>query len=164
LNARVYLPVGRRSDLDRDPEGSQETAIDLLRELISEVRGLRQDIARGQRPVMVLNRADRALLARLLPAVGGVFGSELFLTRELFESDAAALKLVTRGLNALKVGRALRRGEGQAIDGYSVQREGTELNTVLWRVVQVDGFPADRNLTVPPQPTRGRVQSAQEND
>jgi hypothetical protein len=57
--------------------------------------------------------------------------------RELFESDTAALRLVLRAVNAKQVGRLLRRGEGQAIDGYLIQRDGTELHAVLWRVVQI---------------------------
>jgi hypothetical protein len=112
----------------------------LLRELITEVRGLRADLARDRRPVTSLSRSDRTVLARLLPAIGGVVGSELFVTRDLFESDAAALQLVLRGLNAKQVGRLLRRGEGQAIDGYVIQRDGTELHAVLWRVVRAPEF------------------------
>jgi len=56
-------------------------------------------------------------------------------TRDLFESDAAAVKLVTRGLNVRQVGRLFRRGEGQAIDGYAIQRDGAELNAILWRIL-----------------------------
>jgi hypothetical protein len=72
----------------------------------------------------------------LLPAAGGVFGSEPFLTRDLFESDAAAVKVVTCGLNVRQVGRLFRRGEGQAIDGYMIQRDGEELNAILWRILK----------------------------
>ena len=57
--------------------------------------------------------------------------------RELFLSQAPALRLVLRGLNTRQVGRLLRRGEGQVIDGYVVQQGGFELNTNLWRVMQV---------------------------
>jgi hypothetical protein len=47
---------------------------------------------------------------------------------------AAPLHLVLRGLNAKRVGHLLRRAEGQAVDGYGVQRQGFELHAVLWRV------------------------------
>jgi hypothetical protein len=117
------------------PADSTNTIATLLRELIAEVRGLRAD-QRERRPVSALSRSDRALMARLLPPAGGVFGSEPFLTRDLFESDAAAVKLVLRGLNVRQVGRLFRRGEGQAIDGYTIQRDGAELNAILWRILK----------------------------
>jgi hypothetical protein len=117
------------------PADSTDTIATLLRELVTEVRGLRAD-QRERRPVSALSRSDRALMARLLPAAGGVFGSEQFLTRDLFESEAAAVKLVTRGLNVRQVGRLFRRGEGQAIDGYMIQRDGAELNAILWRILK----------------------------
>lgn len=143
------------------PSPATDTAVELLRELVAEVKGLRADLMeRNQdtRPGILnsaLSRADRALLARLLPTIGGAFGSELFLTRELFESESAALRLVLRGLNAKQVGRLLRRAEGQTIDGYLIQREGLELRAVLWRVVQVPVFLEAQNLTVPPRVPRG---------
>jgi hypothetical protein len=117
------------------PADSTDTIATLLRELVAEVRGLRAD-QRERRPASSLSRADRAVLARLLPAAGGVFGSEPFLTRDLFESDSAALTLVLRGLNVRQVGRLFRRGEGQAIDGYMIQRDGKELNAILWRILK----------------------------
>jgi hypothetical protein len=117
------------------PADSTDTIATLLRELVTEVRGLRAD-QRERRPVSSLSRADRAVLVRLLPAAGGVFGSEPFLTRDLFESDAAAVKLVLRELNVRQVGRLFRRGEGQAIDGYMIQRDGEELNAILWRILK----------------------------
>jgi hypothetical protein len=110
----------------------------LLRELVAEVRGLRADMRERRQDDRSVNlsRKDRAVLAKLLPAAGGVFGSEPFLTRDLFESDAAAVKLVTRGLNVRQVGRLFRRGEGHAIDGYAIQRDGEELNAILWRILK----------------------------
>ena len=69
--------------------------------------------------------------------MAGVVGSELFLVRDLFESNAAALTLVLSGMNSRQVGRLLRRGEGQTIDGYVIHSEGSETNVTLWRVMQV---------------------------
>ena len=75
-----------------------------LRDILDELRLIRQAIERP-RPESSLSRADRVTLARLLlPPVAGVRGSELFLVRDLFESDAVALGLVLRGLNARQVG------------------------------------------------------------
>lgn len=129
---------------------SQET---LLREILAELKGLREDLAASRLPGVQtsLTRADRALLARLLPAAGGAIGSVPFLVRELFEDDSAALHLVLRGLNAKGIGRLLRRAAGQAIDGYLVEEVGAELNTTLWRVVQAPGFLGNENPAVPPR-------------
>jgi hypothetical protein len=102
-------------------------------------------------PRSTLSRADRRTLAKLLPAAGGVFGSEPFATRELFERDAPALRIVMRGLERLKVGRLLLRAVGHDIDGYLVERVGDELHRALWRIVQVDGFSSGQNLTVAPR-------------
>jgi hypothetical protein len=117
--------------------------LELLRELIAEVKGLRADLSvRGQvlncprADISSLSRADLALLGRLLPAIGGALGSEAFLARDLFEHESAALRLVRRGLNAKRIGRLLHRAEGHAIDGYLIERAGVELGAILWRVVQ----------------------------
>ena len=127
-----------------------------LDDVVAELRAIRQLLEAAARPSCSLSRSDRATLARLLPPIAGVFGSELFLVRDLFDSDAPALRLVLSGLTTNQVGRLFRRGEWQAIDGYLVQSEGSELNTVLWRVVQY-GVVGDRSLTVPPRHRRGEL-------
>jgi hypothetical protein len=120
----------------------------LLLEVLDELRLIRAELA-GQRRPSHLTREDRDRLATMLPAIGGAFGSELFLVRELFEADAAAVRLVLRGFTPKRVGRLLQRGEGQVIDGYLVQRGGLEVHVVLWRIVQVPEFSEARNLFVP---------------
>lgn len=112
----------------------------LLVEVLAELRAIRTALE-TPRPVSTLTRSDRARLAAILPAVGGVLGSELFTVRDLFESAAAAIRLVLHGMNRKQIGRLLARGEGQAVDGYLVQRDGSELGVILWRIVQVHGFP-----------------------
>ena len=119
--------------------------------VLTELRAIRVALERQRRPVATLSRDDRALLARLLPTAGGVLGSELFVARELCESESAELQVVTRGLNARQIGRVLQRGEGQVIDGYVIQREGVEQHAVLWRILQVPEF---LDLPVPPVPPR----------
>jgi hypothetical protein len=106
----------------------------LLRELVAEVRGLRADLTRDRRPSR-LTRHDRDRLVAILPAAGGVFGSELFTAKELLEHDAAALRLVLRGLTARQLGRLLQRAEGAVLGGYTVQRDGVKVGAVLWRVL-----------------------------
>src|SRR5262245_3873238 len=112
----------------------ESTTDALLRIVISELRGLRRDLA-GQRPLS-LTRADRVVIGNLLPAIGGTFGSELFIVRELFEHESAALHLLLHDVNAKQLGRLFRRAEGQPVGGYVIERGGEELHCVLWRVVQ----------------------------
>jgi hypothetical protein len=123
-----------RVDSVPDPIGK------LLETVIEELRGLRADIARRVRPDR-LTRADRARLARILPAVGGVFGSELFAVRELLTNPAPALRVALDGENAKALGRLFYRAAGTTCDRYAIRAEGRELNVTLWRVPQVDdGF------------------------
>jgi hypothetical protein len=131
------------------------TTDDIMRELLALRVLVERLVSKRPEP---LTRADHDRLAKILPAVGGVFGSEWFLVRELFASPAAAVRLVLRGLNARQVGRLLRRGEGVVVDGYLVQRGGIELHARLARIVQVQEFPDVRNLLVSPQVPRGRVE------
>jgi hypothetical protein len=120
-----------------------------------ELRGLREALTRDRRP-SPLSREDRTRLTKLLPAIGGVVGSELFLVHELFESGSAALRVALRGMNAMQVGRLLRRAVGVPIGGLLVEREATEAGVVLWRVVQVSGVQGNENPFVPRAPREGR--------
>jgi hypothetical protein len=130
---------------------------ELLRELVAEVKGLRADLVSLRRDIVptsgqisfrkeipALSRADVALLGRLLPAIGGVFGSDDFAVRELFEKDSAALRLVLSGLNGIRIGRLFQRAVDIPISSYLVERAGVELHAALWRVV---GVPSVCNKT-----------------
>jgi hypothetical protein len=131
---------------------------DLDLALLAAIRTIvREELRAARRPVVSLSRADRARLARILPAIGGVVGSDEFLVRELFESDAAALRLVLRGLTPIQTGRLLRRAEGRIIDAYRIERSGAELHTTLWRVVQVSGVLEAQTPAVPPRVPPDRV-------
>ncbi len=87
-------------------------------------------------PRPTLRRADRTRLASILPAVTGVFGSEPFATRDLFEQAAPALDIVLAGMNTKSIAQLFSRSAGQDIEGYVVQHAGRELNAKLWRVVR----------------------------
>jgi hypothetical protein len=84
-----------------------------------------------------LRREDRAALERILPAIAGALGSELFLASEAVTSDNPALVLVLAGMNARRLGRLLRRGDGVPVAGYVVHARGTEAGAVLWEVLRV---------------------------
>jgi hypothetical protein len=134
-----------------------QTALDLLRELVAGQRRIIELLERGHRPT-TLNRTDRTRLAQLLPAIAGALGSELFHSADIFEHDAAALRLVRAGLSPKQLGRLLRRAAGQPIDGYVVEREGIETGAVLWRVKKhVPEFPGNEKVSVPRGPTRTRA-------
>jgi len=123
-----------------------------LRAHTAELRAIRLLLEQwSHRPVMPssLSRGDRAVLARLLPAIGGVLGSELFASADICESDAPALRLVRAGLTARQLGRLLRRAVGTPIAGYLVERVGAEAGVALWRVVAVAEFSGNEKVSVP---------------
>jgi hypothetical protein len=117
------------------PAVATDTAVELLlTQLLEEVRALRADM-RERRPAPSLSRSDRAVLARLLPAIAGDRGSEPFdfTSRDLRAKPG--LRVVLRGLSVKQIGRLLSRAEGVPIDGYIVERCGIEINVALWRVL-----------------------------
>jgi hypothetical protein len=114
--------------------------LELLRDIRDELRALRGELATGRSPSSALNRSDRAQLARLLPAIAGVYGSESFACRDLVGDDAPpALQLVTGGLEAQQLGSLFARAAGAVIDGFVIDRAGSELHARLWRVLRAPG-------------------------
>ena len=77
--------------------------------------------------------------ARAHPAaIAGALGSEYFLASEAIASANPALILVLAGMNARRLGKLLRRGDGVPVAGYAVHAgEGTEAGAVLWEVLRV---------------------------
>lgn len=106
----------------------------LLRELISEVRGLRAD-HRGKKSL--LTRKDRALLERLLPAIALLFQQELFTAREVREHQAPGLKFMLEGVDTKSLGRLLTRADGAAIAGNAVHCTGQESNVMLYQLRKI---------------------------
>ena len=66
----MALPAALRRAPAAATEATETTVETLLRELVAEVRALRVDL-RERRPAPSLSRSDRAVLARLLPAIAG---------------------------------------------------------------------------------------------
>jgi len=64
-----------------------------------------------------------------------VLGSDLFTSRELVEHEAAAVRIVVSRLTARQLGRLLKRAEGANVGGFMVQRQGSEVGSILWRVL-----------------------------
>src|SRR5687768_1414243 len=114
----------------------------LLRAILAELQGWRE---RERRPATV-SRGDREVLQRLLPAIAGSVGSELFVTAELFEGDSPALRVALRDLNPKQVGRLLRRAVGTPIAGLVVERVSSEAGAVVW---QLSEFVSNEKVFVP---------------
>jgi hypothetical protein len=108
------------------------TTDDLLRDVLAEIRGLREDM-RAARPS--LNLDDRAALARILPAVAGAYGETAFTSRDLFDDPSPAVHFVVKGLSAKSIGKLLARAEGTPIAGLMVVRDGRAINVTQWRIV-----------------------------
>jgi hypothetical protein len=128
----MALSTARREPVAHVPIETTDT-IALLRELVEQVKGLRADL-RERRPAASLSRDDRAYLARLLPVLGGVYGSEGFTSRDCVEDDAPAVRLVLEGRSAKAIGKLLARAEGIAIAGLLVRRTGVDGQVTVWRV------------------------------
>ena len=102
--------------------------------VLDELRAIRVALERQPRPSH-LTRGDRDRLAAILPAIAGSVGSDLFTAKELLEQHTPAVRLVLGHLTARQLGRLLQRAEGARVAGYTVQRDGTEVGAVLWRVL-----------------------------
>jgi hypothetical protein len=133
--------------------------VEVLREVAGLLRGIRNDFAlqrQARQPATMLSREDRPILAKLLPAIAGALGSEPFLARDLFVSNSAGLRLVLSESNSKRIGRLFGRAAGEAIGGYLVEDTGAmELNSILWRVVEVAEFPGNEKVLVPPRDRKG---------
>jgi len=115
-----------------------DPVLEVLRELVAEVRGLRSDLAQrhAPTPTPTLSRADCDRLSRVLPAISGVYGSQPFACRDLVDEDAPpALRLVTAGMDARSIGSLFARAVDHVVDAYLVERCGDELHARLWRVL-----------------------------
>jgi hypothetical protein len=77
------------------------------------------------------------VLERILPAIAGALGSEYFLAREAVASANPALVLVLANMNARRLGKLLRRGNGVPVAGYVVHARAMEGGAVLWEVLRV---------------------------
>jgi len=106
---------------------------DPLAAILAELRAIRLLLEQQQRPA-TLTRSDRERLARALPAIGGVLGSELFTSRDLVVHPSRAVQIAVRGLSVKQLGRLLMRAEGQVVNGLVVERVGDEGHVALWRI------------------------------
>jgi len=109
---------------------------------LNEIMGILTEMAgRIERlELLTANRLppeDHRLLEKLLPALAGYFGSELFFTWQI--DDPAILAMV--GDDVVKTGSLLSRAAdvGTAFDGYVIVRDKKRGNVRQWRVSCVGG-------------------------
>jgi hypothetical protein len=96
----------------RPPEADLALVMDLLCQVLAGQTAILAALERRQSP-SALSREDRARLAKMLPAVAGVYGSEeRFSSRDLAEDARPAVRLVVRGLSVKKISKlsAVRTG------------------------------------------------------
>ena len=110
--------------------------IDLLREIRDEIRGLRADLAgRGADP-----RGQHADLAEHLHAVAVIVERRIFSINELLahaaipegEAIRAAIIGMVGSLNGKRLGKLLRRIEGENIGGLRIERVGEDRLGAAW--------------------------------
>jgi hypothetical protein len=110
---------------------------DLLRELISEVQGLRADLNRGRAPSV------DSLSDALLPVLAASVADKAFSAREVIQHAALVDGLLRAALaaaglvNARKLGKWLRAIEGRALAGLRLERIGLDRDGIIWRVWRV---------------------------
>jgi hypothetical protein len=82
---------------------------DALSAFVAELAALRAriDAVEHRLSPSTLRREDRAALERILPAIAGALGSDLFLSIEAVTSDNPALVLVLGAMDARRLGKLL---------------------------------------------------------
>lgn len=113
----------------------------VLREIRDDQRAilrlLEQQACTPQRRV---STSDRAVLARLLPAIWGVMMGKPFAVRDLATRSqsnvAPAVRLhdALAGIDAKKLGYLFKRCAGRDVDGYSIVKRGRGNSGVNWQV------------------------------
>jgi hypothetical protein len=120
---------------DRDGLDHAPLVLDLLQQLVSEVRGLREDMR-----VRSGKFADPPNHVPLMLTIAATVADRAFSAREVNQHAAlvdGALRaaLAAAGLvNARRIGKFFRTIEGQTIAGLRLDRIGTDNEGVVWRV------------------------------
>ena len=130
------MVVAAVSAHQRPVTGSPDAIEALLRELVDGQRQIIRLLKRQQqRPTSTLSREDRSTLARLLPAIGGVYGSDQFSSRDLAEDTRPAVRLVVRGWSVKRISKLFARADGISSNGLMVQKQGVKFQVTVWQIV-----------------------------
>ena len=116
--------------LTADPE-----ALQILREIRDELRGLRSDLAGRGRGA--LNHADLVKLKTLLPAIRAAVATYSFTTTSLAErarlmGDATLGDALTMCGTGRALGKLLRRGAGHDVDGLCLRKTGNDGSNIYF--------------------------------
>jgi hypothetical protein len=107
--------------------------LEVLRELVEEVRGLRLDLARND-----LSCHTDADVAFLMAIAGSSVGGSVFSAADLWQHAAVvddALGHALAGQSVVQIGRRLRALAGRALGGLQVQRVKRDAAGIVWCVV-----------------------------
>ena len=129
--AAARTPDGRPRVVAPDPIES------LLRELITEVQGLRADLVHER------ERHHKKSAADLVLTLAASVENKAFSTREVIahatrvEGDLSAALEVAGLSNPRQLGKWLRTIEGRTIAGVRLERIGIDRDGIIWRVWRV---------------------------
>jgi hypothetical protein len=114
-----------------------------LEGVIAEQRAMRRDLANVLAEIgrlrLALEPGDEAD-ARLVAAIAATVGDAAFTSRELVRHADAGLGSALEGADLVsprEVGWCLRRLRGIVVDGFRLERVGTDRDGIVWRVLRV---------------------------
>lgn len=129
-----------RTTAARAPLPTSDPIVDLLRELVDEIKGLRADLARvddtsrGSKREPILS--DARFLATIAASVQGhPFTASELLAHAAVDPDLAE---VLRGMSARRVGKKLQVLSGRSINSYRLNRISRDETGWIWHLQVVD--------------------------
>jgi hypothetical protein len=111
--------------------------------VLAELRAIRIAISQRELSVTVKKSTDGAILAKLLPAIAGVFGSSSFKVSEALAYPA--IRELTGHQSPDKLGALFARNAGRPIDELVLERSKRERGSTLWLI--------QRTISPPSHPT-----------
>lgn len=127
------------------------------RRVLAELADVRARLTMLEATRSTLSPDDRDTLARILPAVAGALGSELWTVRQLRTSEHAGVRVVLEGIGSRRLGKLFARCAGMPIGGYVVERIAVESNAVVWQVRAILGVRNSGNSPTISRSPGGRV-------
>jgi hypothetical protein len=134
----------------RDSGTPADTIVELLREMLEELRALPGAIAAAlhttapapRSPLPPLRDGEQETLVAFARDVSTSIGDVVFAAHELVAHarfDPALAEALNRagcGSDSRKIGKRLQRSEGRALQGYTVERVKTERGSAVWRIIR----------------------------
>ena len=122
-----------KSDITFIREASLADVCALLRELVTELRGLRSDVATSRQ------RPSRTALVPIIAATvqDRAFSSTELLRHADVDASLRAALAAAHITTARQLGKVLHTLEGRVFQGWRLERIGVERDGIVWRVFQV---------------------------